>query len=224
MLGRFKHEGANVTIAANGRAVVYLGDDERGDYIYRFVSAGTFDDSGTRKARRANMRLLLTGTLYVARFSGDGAEDERYDGTGRWLPLCSDTESFVDGMTVADVLLDTRLAADAVSPTRMDRPEDVEVNPVNGRVYAALTNNSNRGTTYPADEANPVTTSMVRATPDAPLTSPTGHPKRYRLATSSIPRWSSRRRSSTAPRAADDPRQRQPRRDRLPVEPDAGVR
>jgi secreted PhoX family phosphatase len=181
MLGRFKHEGANVTIADNGRAVVYMGDDERGDYIYRFVSAGTFDDSGTARARRANMRLLLTGTLYVARFSGDGAEDERYDGTGRWLPLCSDTESFVDGMSVADVLLDTRLAADAVGPTRMDRPEDVEVNPGNGRVYAALTNNSQRGTTFPADEANPLTSSMVRSSLDAPLTPASGNRNGYVL-------------------------------------------
>ncbi|GAA1475676.1 PhoX family protein [Nocardioides aestuarii] len=181
MLGRFKHEGANVTIASNGKAVAYMGDDERGDYIYRFVSAGTFDGSGTRKARKANMQLLLTGTLYVARFAGDGAEDERYDGTGRWLPLCSDTESFVEGMTVADVLLNTRLAADTVSPTRMDRPEDVEVNPVNGRVYAALTNNSNRGTTFPADEANPITTSQVRSAPDAPLTSASGNRNGYVL-------------------------------------------
>jgi len=181
MLGRFKHEGANITIAANGKAVAYMGDDERGDYLYRFVSAGTFDDSGTKRARRANMTLLLTGTLYVARLTGDGPEDERYDGTGRWLPLCSDTESFVDGMTVADVLLDTRLAADTVSPTRMDRPEDVEVNPVNGRVYAALTNNSNRGTAQPADEANPITSSMVRASEGAPLTSASGNRNGYVL-------------------------------------------
>ncbi len=181
MLGRFKHEGANVTVAANGKVVAYMGDDERGDYLYRFVSAGTFDDRGTRRARKANMQLLETGTLYVARFAGDGAEDGRYDGTGRWIPLCSDTESFVDGMTVADVLLNTRLAADAVGPTRMDRPEDVEVNPVNGRVYAALTNNSDRGTAYPTDEANPIATSMVRTAPDAPLTSASGNRNGYVL-------------------------------------------
>ncbi len=181
MLGRFKHEGANVTIADNGRAVVYMGDDERGDYIYRFVSAGTYDGSGTARARRRNLRLLLTGTLSVARFAGDGDEDGRYDGTGRWIPLCSDSESFVDGLSVADVLLDTRLAADAVSPTRMDRPEDVEVNPVNGRVYAAMTNNAQRGTVQPVDEANPLATSMVRATLDAPLTPASGNRNGYVL-------------------------------------------
>ena len=114
--------------------------------------------------------------------SGDGSEDGRYDGTGKWIRMCTDTQSFVPGMSVADVLIFTRLAADKLSPTKMDRPEDVEPNPVNGRVYAALTNNSDRGKpAMPADEANPVTTSMVRASPGAPLTSATGNRNGYVL-------------------------------------------
>jgi len=181
MLGRFKHEGANITIAPDGRAVAYLGDDERGDYLYKFVSADTFDPRDSQAARKRNMRLLTRGTLYVARFTGDGTEDGEYDGTGEWIPLTSDTTSYVPGMSVADVLIDTRLAADKVAPTRMDRPEDVEGNPVNGKVYLALTNNSQRGSRFDPDEANPLTESMVRSSLDAPLTSTTGNRNGYVL-------------------------------------------
>jgi len=181
MLGRFKHEGANVVIAKNGKAVVYSGDDERGDYIYRFVSAEKFNPRKTARARDHNKRLLEAGTLSVAKFTGDGLGDGVSDGTGRWIKLCTDQESFVPGMTVAEVLTFTRLAADKVGPTKMDRPEDVEVNLVNGKVYAALTNNSQRGSTFPADEANPVTTSGTRTSPGAPLEMKSGNRNGYVL-------------------------------------------
>jgi len=181
MLGRMKHEGANVTIADNGKVVVYMGDDERFDYIYRFVTEGTYDASGTRRARRRNMRLLTRGTLSVARFSGDGLDDERFDGSGIWILLASDTESFVDGFTVADVLIDTRLAADQVSPTKMDRPEDIEVNPVNGRVYCALTNNADRDTPPETDEANPLFESQTREELGGPLVTQPGNRNGYVL-------------------------------------------
>ncbi len=183
MLGRFKHEGACVTIARNGRAVAYSGDDERGDYMYKFVSADRYDRKGTRAARRHNKTLLSKGTLYVAKLTGNdsGAITAPYDGTGEWIPLTSDTESFVPGMTVAEVLVFTRQAADLVSPTKMDRPEDVEVNPVNKKIYVALTNNSNRGSSYPADEANPVTTSGTRVSPGAPLVNQSGNRNGYVL-------------------------------------------
>ncbi|MBA2638900.1 MAG: PhoX family phosphatase [Nocardioidaceae bacterium] len=182
MLGRLKHEGATIALSDAGRVVAYTGDDERGDYMYRFVSRRRFRDSGTAADRRHNMQLLDHGTLYVARFN-DEEEDPapEYDGVGRWIPLCSDRESFVAGMSVADVLIDTRLAADKVSATRMDRPEDVEVNPVNGKVYAALTNNSDRGTEYPADEANPLESSMVREEFGGPLVTASGNRNGYVL-------------------------------------------
>lgn len=160
MLGRFKHEGATIAVAPGGKIVAYMGDDERGDYVYKFISRDAYDPDN----RDANVDLLDHGTLYVARFTGDGTEDGVYDGTVRWIPLTSDTESYVPGFSVADVLIDTRLAADTVGSTPMDRPEDIQPNPVNGRVYLALTNNTLRGTgatnlggkPMPVNEANPI--------------------------------------------------------------------
>ncbi|HEY9564525.1 MAG TPA: PhoX family phosphatase, partial [Nocardioides sp.] len=151
-MGRFKHEGANVRLADDGRAVAYMGDDERFDYIYKFVSKRRHRPGN----RRHNMKLLSEGDLYVAKFNGDGAADGDYDGTGEWLPLVVDGRSHVPGWPVADVLIWTRQAADLVGPTKMDRPEDVEPNPVNGRVYAAMTNNTSRKPGQ-QDEANPRT-------------------------------------------------------------------
>lgn len=160
MLGRFKHEAGTAVVADDGRVVVYSGDDQKHDYLYKFVSAGTYVPGD----KKHNMSLLSSGTLYVARFRGDSPAaqiagngalpaDARFDGCGEWIPLTSDTRSHVPGFTVAEVLINTRLAADAVGATKMDRPEDVETNPVTGRVYMALTNNSDR---TEVDEANPV--------------------------------------------------------------------
>lgn len=181
MLGRFKHEGANIAVAKDGRVVAYTGDDERNDYIYKFVSRRKMMKGSSRKAKKHNMTLLTEGTLYVAKLVGDGTADGVFDGTGTWIPLASDRKSFVPGMSVAEVLLDTRLAADKVGPTKMDRPEDIEPSPVTGKVYCALTNNSTRGTAVPADEANPITSSMVRADLGAPLTPASGNRNGYVL-------------------------------------------
>ncbi len=182
MLGRLKHETANLAFTPAGRVVAYTGDDERGDYLYRFISTKRYRDGGTPADRAHNMTLLETGTLQVAKFV-DEADDAapEYDGYIRWIPLTSDTESYVDGMSVADVLIDTRLAADEVGATKMDRPEDVQVNPVNDRVYATLTNNSERGVEYPADEANPLASSQIRETPGGPLVTVSGNRNGYIL-------------------------------------------
>ncbi|MGO1165358.1 MAG: PhoX family protein [Janibacter sp.] len=149
-LGRLKHEGANVVIAEDGRVVAYMGDDERFDYMYKFISTQTYVEGDAAN----NATLLDEGDLYVAKFTGNGAADGVHDGDGEWLPLVEDGKSAVEGMTLEEVLVFTRLAADTVGPTKMDRPEDVEVNLVNGRVYAALTNNSDRAPAQ-VDEANP---------------------------------------------------------------------
>ncbi|RXZ46828.1 PhoX family phosphatase [Agromyces fucosus] len=166
-MGRFKHEGANVIIAEDGRAVAYMGDDQTNDYLYKFVSRGTFDPKNTPVARRNNLGLLSEGDLYVAKFAGNSpaAEitgtgalpaDGRFDGTGQWIPLTQNGESVIPGMTTEEVLVFTRLAADTVGATKMDRPEDVQPNSKTGKVYVALTNNSSR-TLATIDEANPVT-------------------------------------------------------------------
>lgn len=167
-MGRFKHEGATIKVAEDGRVAAYMGDDERFDYIYKFVSHGRIRHGQGEQARRHNTALLDEGTLYVAKLTGDSpaAEidgsgkppaDGQFDGTGEWLPLASGDRSFVPGMTAAEVCVFTREAADRVGATKMDRPEDIEPNPVNGRIYCALTNNSNRGSAgkAAADEANP---------------------------------------------------------------------
>ncbi|RKN45014.1 PhoX family protein [Streptomyces hoynatensis] len=167
-LGRLKHEAAEPRLTRDGRVVIYMGDDERFDYFYKYVSDGRVHSGNGLAARRHNRRLLDEGTLYVARFTGnspagqiDGTgalpEDGEFDGTGEWIPLASGTRSFVPGMTAEEVYVFTRLAADRVGATKMDRPEDVEPHPSTGTVYIALTNNSNRGAAgQPGpDEVNP---------------------------------------------------------------------
>jgi hypothetical protein len=165
-MGRFKHEGANVIVSRSGRVVAYMGDDERFDYLYKFVS-----DRKYRKGdRRHNLTLLESGTLYVAKCTGDSPpaeidgtgklpSDGLFDGTGRWIKLVSGETSFVPGMTAIEALTYTRLAGDAVGATKMDRPEDVQPSLVTGKIYAAMTNNVNRGLASYAgvDEANPRT-------------------------------------------------------------------
>ncbi len=167
-LGRFKHEAAQPRITDDGHVAVYMGDDERFDYFYKFVSSGRFRSGDSAADRKNNAGLLDDGTLYVARFTGDSPpaeidgsgklpSDDQFDGSGEWIPLVSGAESFVPGMSAEEVLVFTRLAADTVNPTKMDRPEDVEPSPRTGTVYIALTNNSNRGAAGAAapDEANP---------------------------------------------------------------------
>ena len=144
-MGRFKHEGANVIVNRDGHVAAYMGDDERFDYVYRFVSRDKFRPGNSAKAARHNRRLLSEGDLSVARFTGDGLEDGVSDGTGEWLPLTRDGRSMVPGFSLEEVLVFTRLAADAAGATKMDRPEDVEPNLHNGRIYVACTNNTDRG-------------------------------------------------------------------------------
>ena len=156
-LGRMKHEGANIRVDADGTVAAYLGDDERFDYLYKFVAKRKFRKGDSPAARRHNLDLLTEGDLYVAKFSGVQNPGHDNLGRGTWIPLTRNGESTVPGMTIEEVLVHTRLAADQVKATPMDRCEDVEPNPRTGKVYVACTNNSERGTDGKpaADPANP---------------------------------------------------------------------
>ncbi|MFJ8789117.1 PhoX family protein [Streptomyces sp. NPDC102462] len=173
-LGRFKHEAATVRMTSDGRPVVYTGDDERFDYFYKFVGSKRMRHGNSRSAREHNLTLLDEGTLYVAKLTGDSPASEidgsgtlpadgEFDGSGTWIPLATATAhgavSHVEGMSAEEVFVFTRLAGDKVGATKMDRPEDIEPSPQSGKVYVALTNNTNRGKTGSpvADEANPRT-------------------------------------------------------------------
>jgi secreted PhoX family phosphatase len=157
-LGRFSHEGATVTLARDGRVVVYMGDDDfrtKFEHIYKFVSRRPYRAGSSAAYCR---ELLDDGTLYAARFDADGR--------GWWLPL-SVGEPGLDAAhgfpTQAEVVIDARTAADIVGATYMDRPEWIAVHPETGDVFCSLTNNSLRGSGKPfgaaiplgADGANP---------------------------------------------------------------------
>jgi secreted PhoX family phosphatase len=149
-LGRFKHENAALTETRDGRVVVYMGDDERGEFIYKFVSRDKVDHQNPK----ANRDILDHGTLYVAQFDGGDSNPDRPKGQGRWIEL-THGKNGIDAASgfasQAEVLIHARLAASQVKATRMDRPEWIVVSPKDGQVYCTLTNNIKRG-----DEGQPV--------------------------------------------------------------------
>jgi len=127
-LGRFKHENAESVVNPDGRVVVYMGDDERGEFLYKYVSNGVYAPGADTDD------LLDNGTLYVARFADDG--------TGEWLALTPETTGMA---SPAEIAIHTRQAGSAVGATTMDRPEWVATHPKKAELYVALTNNKNRG-------------------------------------------------------------------------------
>lgn len=171
-LGRFAHESAAFSVPAVGKPLaVYMGDDSRGEYIYKYVSAANWAAADADPANRVTTgdKYLDNGKLYAAKFNADGS--------GEWIELSIANAAIAayatyDFADQADVLVNARLAADAVGATKMDRPEWCAVHPVTGEVYYTLTNNANRriepvgASQQGLDAANP------RAYTDAP-TAPT---------------------------------------------------
>jgi uncharacterized protein len=136
-LGRFQHEGANTIVGKTGHVAAYMGDDDKFEYIYKFVTRDRFN----AKDPSANRDLLDHGTLYCARFDADGK--------GEWLPLVQDENGPLNSRAgfanQGDVVLKVRAAADLLGATPMDRPEDVEPSPVTGRIYIPCTKTAERG-------------------------------------------------------------------------------
>ncbi|MDS7942855.1 PhoX family phosphatase [Acinetobacter sp. V110_1] len=152
-LGRFAHEDSACRAVAGQPIAFYMGDDSRGEYIYKFVSTTVWDTKDINGGYAAGDKYMNSGKLYVAKFNNDGS--------GQWIELAYGKNGLNESNTTypfksqADVVTFARLAADSVGATKMDRPEWATVNPINGEIYVTLTNNSNRGKDYPTDAANP---------------------------------------------------------------------
>jgi hypothetical protein len=177
-LGRFSHECAVHALASDRRVVIYSGDDQRNEYIYKFVSRGAYDPARPER----NRELLDHGTLYVARFDADGS--------GRWLELRAGRNGLTpeNGFAgQAEVLIHARQAADRAGATMMDRPEWITVHPRTGEVYCSLTNNTRRGSSPPSTNAADGTTAAGSARPPVDAANPRadnvyGHIVRWREA------------------------------------------
>lgn len=152
-LGRFAHEDSACRAVVGQPLAFYMGDDSRGEYIYKFVSTAVWDTKDINGGYTAGDKYMNAGKLYVAKFNNDGS--------GQWVELAYGKNGLNESNTTypfksqADVVTFARLAADSVGATKMDRPEWCTVNPVNGEIYVTLTNNSNRGKDYATDAANP---------------------------------------------------------------------
>ena len=159
-LGRFAHESAAFSALVAGKPLaVYMGDDSRGEYIYKWVSEAVWSAADANPADRiaTGDKYLDKGRLYVAKFNADG--------TGEWIELSISNPLIKNASNYAfadqgDVAVNARLAADAVGATKMDRPEWCATHPTSGEIYFTLTNNSNRkveptGSQMAVDAANP---------------------------------------------------------------------
>ena len=162
-LGRFKHESAMTVVGSDNAVCVYMGDDERNDYLYKFVCAKKYHP----RHKLANRKLLDSGTLYTARFNADGS--------GEWLPLLWNQNGLTAAHGFADqgeVLIKARQAADRLGATMMDRPEWIAAHPVTREIYLTLTNNNRRSSAPESVNAVDGTTSAGNARPPVDTVNP----------------------------------------------------
>ncbi len=181
-LGRFAHESAAFGKPVSGQPLaVYMGDDSRNEYIYKYVSTATWNpaDANATDKMAIGDKYLDNGKIFTAKFNADGS--------GQWIELALSnalvaslaTYSFADQ---ADICVNTRLAADAVGATKMDRPEWCSTNVQNGEIYFTLTNNSNRrvdpaagGAQLAPDGPNPRAYTDIKGTSQQQNGNPNGH-------------------------------------------------
>jgi uncharacterized protein len=178
-MGRFAHEGAWPSIAVAGKPLAwYQGCDSRNEYIYKFVSNANWDPADANRGLAAGDKYLDDGKLYVAKFNADG--------TGNWVELKFGSNGITPAASIyafenqADVCINSRLAADVVGATKMDRPEWGAVNPVNGEVYITLTNtNSTSRPIANVNASNPRFYNDKRTTGTDQKGNPNGHIIRF---------------------------------------------
>lgn len=177
-LGRFAHESAAFGMPVVGKPLaVYMGDDSRGEYIYKFVSSANWAAADANPVDRVTTgdKYLDSGKLYAAKFGSDGK--------GQWVELAISNAAIASYANYtfanqADVLVNARLAADAVGATKMDRPEWCSTNVTNGEIYFTLTNNSNRAvnsSSMPPDSANPRVYTDIKNGTSTQTGNPNGH-------------------------------------------------
>jgi uncharacterized protein len=120
-LGRCAHECATVTKSSSGKAVVYTGDDANNEHLYKFIS-----DSADSLER---------GKLYVASLE-----------KGAWISLDINDQPILKEYfkDQTEIQIYAREAAKLVGATPLDRPEDIELDPLTGHVFIALTNNKEK--------------------------------------------------------------------------------
>jgi len=174
-LGRFAHEMGVFGLQVPGKPLaVYMGDDSRGEYIYKYVSNASWNPGDASASNRIGTgdKYIDNGKLYVAKFNADGS--------GNWIELTIANPTIAGYASYrfadqADVLVNARLAADAVGATRMDRPEWSAVHPVTGELYVTLTNNSNRKIETSGSSQMAVDAANPRSYTDAPTASSPGN-------------------------------------------------
>ncbi len=121
-LGRFSHECCTLYRLDDQRIVAYSGDDKNDEHLYKFVSS------------KANS--LKEGTLYVA-------DTEN----GKWLALDWESQALLKSKfkNQTEVLIRAREAAKILGATPLNRPEDIEIDPITGNILVSLTNNKRKG-------------------------------------------------------------------------------
>ncbi|EID4796166.1 PhoX family phosphatase [Campylobacter lari] len=146
-LGRFKHENAELIVEDDGTVVIYMGDDEANEFIYKFISKHKY------KKGLDTSKILDEGTLYVAQFNGKIGD---FRGSGKWIELEYGKNNLnkENGFnSQADVLINARIAGSIVNATPMDRCEWIASHKESGskEVFATLTNNKKNNNPNPAN-------------------------------------------------------------------------